>query len=119
MEAGRKGGDAVGRQIGAHAEKTLVAAVGEVRAGVSVGVDVHQTGNDQALSRTTPCFIRNTVQNLCEDPVLHTEAAQERRLITGEEKGIFIEHGNLQPHTAADWLRPRTDPHGGFFHPGA
>ena len=109
---GCKGCDAVSGEVGGHLHKAVVIAVGEVRAGVAVGVDIHQTGDDIRAVQVDGRLIRRLPQYAGEAPVLHGEAAGDKAPV---HENMAICKSHLTP--PAGWLPPWTAPPGGIAHP--
>ena len=66
--------DAVRSEILCHFDKTVVVAVGKVRAGIAVVVDIHQTG-DHILPVQVDPVSGGIGENFRETPVFHAERA--------------------------------------------
>lgn len=88
---GSEGRDAVLRQIGGHFHKAVIVAVGEVRAGAAVGVDIHQTGDDPRTAQVDARLLCPAGQHMGEAPVLHGEAA-------GDKPPVHKDQTVFKPH---------------------
>ena len=111
---GGEGGHAVLRQIGGHFHKTVIIAVGEVRAGVAVGVDIHQTGDHICAVKVDALSVRRFRQHMGEPAVRHREAAGDEPAV---DKDISVDKPHITP--PADWPPPWTGPRGGTARPAA
>ena len=109
---GREGGHAAVRQIAGHFHKAVIVAVREVRAGVAMGVDVHQTGNHIRTVKVDALTVRRLLQHMGEAAVLHREAA-------GDKAAIHEDIAVTEPHITppAGWPPPWTGPRGGTPRP--
>ena len=91
---GRKGGHAVLCQIGGHFHKTVVVAVGEVRAGIAVGVDIHQTGDHIRAVKIDTLPFRCFRQHMGEPAMRHGEAAGYEPAV---DKDISVDKPHITP----------------------
>ena len=109
---GGEGCDAVFCQIGGHFYKAAVVPVGEIRAGVAVGMDIHQPGDDPRAAKVHALPVRRVRQHVSEPAVLHGEAAGDK---TAAHKNQTVFKPHITP--PADWLPPQTGPRGGTARP--
>ena len=89
---GGEGGHAAACVVGGHFFQALIIAVGEIRAGVAMAVDIHQTGYDGGALQING--IRRDIlrQYRAEQPVLHFKPAGDETEIRGKNSRIFIKH---------------------------
>ena len=92
-----KGRDAVLQIEPGHFDQTFVIAVGEVRTGISVGMHVHQTGNDIGVFQIHAVLIGNRGQNLGESAVFHPEASVDKAFFGVKDIAVFVQY--LTPPT--------------------
>lgn len=91
---------AVCSKILRHFDKPIVVAVGEVRAGIAVIVDVDQAGDDVQVIQVNAVLCGNCGQNFGKSPVFHAEGAV-LELTTHKDICIFIEHSYTSGKLAA------------------
>ena len=90
--SGGKGGDAAARIEAGHGFQPLVVAVGEVSAGVSVAVDVHQAGNHGGALKIYSVLGDGFRQNRAENTVPNFKGTHMELEIGGKDAGIFVKH---------------------------
>ena len=95
---GGEGGHAAGSVVGRHFFQPLVVAVGEVRAGVAVAVDIHQTGDDGSALQINGIGGHRLRQHRTEPAVLYFKGTVYKLKIRGEDPGVFIEHKTFSPY---------------------
>ena len=89
---GGKGGDTNLGVPPGHGPQTLQAAVGEVRAGVAVAVDIHQAGDDRSAAQVHRVLGDGIGQNPAKTAVLYLKGAGMEPEIGCENSGVLIKH---------------------------
>ena len=92
---GGEGGDAAFCVVGGHGLQTLIIAVGEVRTGVAVAMDFHQTGDDGGTLQIDGIIRYVFRENGPKQAVFHLKSAGMKLKIGGENAGIFVEHNRI------------------------
>ncbi len=106
--------DTVLCQIARHRPDAVRVAVGKIRAGVAVVVDINQAGDHACAAKIRARRVGTLRQDLAEPPVLDGECAADKAL-RRENFCMFKQH--REP--PADWPRPSTGRRGGISHPAA
>ena len=91
---GREGGHAVLCQIGGHFHKAVIVAIGEIRAGVAVGVDIHQTGDHIRAVKIDALPVCRFRQHTGEPAMRHGEAAGDEPAV---DKDISVDKPHITP----------------------
>ena len=89
---GGKGGHAAGSIVGRHFFQAIIVAVGEVRAGVAVAVDIHQTGDDGSTLQINGIGGNRLGQHRAEPTVPDLKGTVGKLKIGSEDSRVFIKH---------------------------
>ena len=122
---GGNGGDAVPGTVACHADIVVPIAVGVIRAGIAVRVDIEQAGDDIGAVQIDGVRVR-LAQHTREAAVFHGEGPVLKAEFLRIDHCIAKLHGYIPPAglrracaAPADWPPPRTGRRGAFFHPAA